>query len=66
MDGRNFSMSNHDEDEGADYGVLEPLNKRPETGTSFARATDRIARRSPGRPNRMRALPPPHRVYQQG
>ena len=32
MDGRNFSMSNHDEDEGADYGVLEPLNNRPAPG----------------------------------
>ena len=40
MDGRNFSMSNHDEDEGADYGVLEPLNNRPA----------RRARRSQGRP----------------
>ena len=40
MDGRNFSMSNHDEDEGADYGVLEPLNNRP-ARRYFVRKGDR-------------------------
>src|SRR5262245_31435042 len=41
MDERNFSMSNHDEDEGADYGVLEPLNnhfvRKGDRRLSFAR-----------------------------
>ena len=45
MDGRNFSMSNHDEDEGADYGVLKPLNNRP-APEHFVRKGDRPYRLS--------------------